>query len=929
MAIVARGQFTITDLNDGADGRGINTITNYYLATSSSSGVTTSTSGWTTTPQTTTTTNKYLWNYVVITYTTGSPTTSTPLIIGTHGATGSDGKGVSSTVVTYQASTSGTTTPTGTWSTTIPTVSAGQFLWTRTVITYTDSTTSTSYSIGKMGSNGSTGATGTGITSVTEEYYLSTSKTTQTGGTWVTSPPAWVKGTYLWTRNKIVYKNPTSTAYTDPVCDSSWEAVNAVEARVTTAEQKILPASIVATVKDSIETDGTPTFAQTSTVIQTAKNVTYDFMSSVGNNMIYNSMFKDASTDGWRFYTGYKWADLSYYSEGDMFIANPSVTSHALMYAYSVPAKPNTEYTISIAMSKEGGVTGASIRLLWQSDTQKDNINASLITTTITPILDGVRHSYTFTSPTDTSIKYVLFAIRMEKSTTSTGGFLTRVNRPCMMEGPIAPYQQSPNEVINGATVIDGSGVTIKNGAIKILNNSGQTVMSGDSSGNLTLQSLLTVGGSTDGRIELKNASNDIVIGMNKRGIACTGIDFYKTISLSGGIYNGDKLSYLTITGNDGLLNYERDETGGYEHKTVKIREGKIIVGGYSGSQYDPYDGVVIERATVTASTLVAREVHATSNGQGTNFKIGDDCWLGDINEYATVRLACTDGSGKGYLRFGGGGKIGYNGSTAIEILGNSWTVGWMVADNGFAIINPTDRIHNAPWYGLGNTNYGTGGDGNAVQLAGYWGVTLRTGATILELRFDDYILAKGHFCPLNTRSYWLGTNGPDRQWKGLCAEGGTVGASDIRRKENVTRLDGTIVAYDELSDQLREVSLLGLNNTRATEEEYYNFIKDRFKPAYYNYKLSETVSEENGEYVIGPGDEYNMLKNVGFIAQDYDLETDLVAKEFIIKDSSGMLNYNHMSYVTVGMIALQEAIRKIEELTNRINQLENNIREV
>ena len=31
---------------------------------------------------------------------------------------------------------------------------------------------------------------------------------------------------YLWTRNKIVYKNPASTAYTAPVCDSSWEAAN-------------------------------------------------------------------------------------------------------------------------------------------------------------------------------------------------------------------------------------------------------------------------------------------------------------------------------------------------------------------------------------------------------------------------------------------------------------------------------------------------------------------------------------------------------------------------------------------------------------------------------------------------------------------------------------------------------------------------------
>ena len=79
--------------NTGATGNGISNITEYYLASSASSGVTTSTSGWATTIQTTTTTNKYLWNYEVVTYTNGDTYTSTPVIIGTHGAKGSAGTG--------------------------------------------------------------------------------------------------------------------------------------------------------------------------------------------------------------------------------------------------------------------------------------------------------------------------------------------------------------------------------------------------------------------------------------------------------------------------------------------------------------------------------------------------------------------------------------------------------------------------------------------------------------------------------------------------------------------------------------------------------------------------------------------------------------------------------------------------------------------
>ena len=50
-------------------------------------------------------------------------------------------KTVDTSVVTYQVGTSATTAPTGEWSLGVPTVPIGQYLWTRTVITYTDQTT--------------------------------------------------------------------------------------------------------------------------------------------------------------------------------------------------------------------------------------------------------------------------------------------------------------------------------------------------------------------------------------------------------------------------------------------------------------------------------------------------------------------------------------------------------------------------------------------------------------------------------------------------------------------------------------------------------------------------------------------------------------------------------------------------------------------
>ena len=74
---------------------------------------------------------------------------------------------VSSTSVTYQESSSGTTTPTGTWSSTVPTVANGKFLWTKTVVTYSDGKSTTSYSVSYKGVDGTDGNDGADAISMT------------------------------------------------------------------------------------------------------------------------------------------------------------------------------------------------------------------------------------------------------------------------------------------------------------------------------------------------------------------------------------------------------------------------------------------------------------------------------------------------------------------------------------------------------------------------------------------------------------------------------------------------------------------------------------------------------------------------------------------------------------------------------------------
>lgn len=146
-----------------------------------------------------------------------------------------DGTSVKKVEVYYYLSTSNTAQSGGSWSTTVPTWSDGKYMWSKTKTTLSDGTTTETTPVcitGAKGSTGSTGATGKGVASITAEYYLSTSKTTQTGGSWVTTAPAWSTGKYMWTRSKIVYSNPSSTAYTTAICDSSWEAVKDLEDKV-------------------------------------------------------------------------------------------------------------------------------------------------------------------------------------------------------------------------------------------------------------------------------------------------------------------------------------------------------------------------------------------------------------------------------------------------------------------------------------------------------------------------------------------------------------------------------------------------------------------------------------------------------------------------------------------------------------------------
>ena len=131
------------------------------------------------------------------------------------GNTGQKGTSVTvaSTSVTYQIGTSGVTKPTGEWKAEIPNVPNGQFLWTKTVVKYSDGKSTEAYSVSYKATNGTNGSNGTSVTvsSTSVTYQAGTSGTTAPTGTWSPTVPNVANGQYLWTKTVVNYSDGKST----------------------------------------------------------------------------------------------------------------------------------------------------------------------------------------------------------------------------------------------------------------------------------------------------------------------------------------------------------------------------------------------------------------------------------------------------------------------------------------------------------------------------------------------------------------------------------------------------------------------------------------------------------------------------------------------------------------------------------------------
>ncbi len=192
---------------DGSAGRGITGVTEYYAINDNSAQTPTI---WSTTLVNPTSSNPYLWNYEEIGYTSGQPTTTTPVVIATYTV---NGRGISSITEYYAINNDTTSAPTS-WSTSmvVPTT-ASPYLWNYELITYTEGSTARTNPviIGIRGTNGDNGRSITGVT----EYYAINNDTGTTPTSWstsITNPTS--SNPYLWNYEEIGFSTGSPTATT-------------------------------------------------------------------------------------------------------------------------------------------------------------------------------------------------------------------------------------------------------------------------------------------------------------------------------------------------------------------------------------------------------------------------------------------------------------------------------------------------------------------------------------------------------------------------------------------------------------------------------------------------------------------------------------------------------------------------------------------
>ena len=262
--------------------------------------------------------------------------------------------------------------------------------------------------------------------------------------------------------------------------------VKDMDTRLKAAEVKITDSAIISTVSNTFisKEDATKTYATKSSLTQTEDSIVAKFTSTGGYNLLRNSAFANKNIANWGTsnITIYRNNDDYFMPERGWIALFISGATRGLFYQYLEKLTKGKRYTLSIKSWWEAKISSVRVIIDYKN-------GSTYIGNTVFDLEnDGSqRKAYTFTVP-NLNFDTCVFHFEVNNPTGASGNTVAAIQKPCLCEGDVAVWSPHPSELIDGSTQIDANGVTIYNGAIDIRNNTGASVLKGDSNGNLMVR---------------------------------------------------------------------------------------------------------------------------------------------------------------------------------------------------------------------------------------------------------------------------------------------------------------------------------------------------------------------------------------------------------------------------------------------------------
>lgn len=190
----------------------------------------------------------------------------------------------------------------------------------------------------------------------------------------------------------------------------------------------------------------------------------------------------------------------------------------------------------------------------------------------------------------------------------------------------------------------------------------------------------------------------------------------------------------------------------------------------------------VTSRGASTSAQITVNSVISTDNGNGTNYRVGDDAWIGDVNIANTFRVTGNQDNTKGYIIFGNGDStaLGRTGTGALTYGGNTL----YHAGN----LTNLNQLTNGPGYITGYTETDTLATVTARGATTSTAVTFNGGVTANQLVLPQNTVGTAYAGVATQPSYYIGqTNGNNDGWKiyGESPSGDNTGALILQSEDD------------------------------------------------------------------------------------------------------------------------------------------------